>query len=100
MGQVHGQCTKVQVFSILPSPSTSPCTRLKNIGKYKYFVKNSSTSTKYLENCSQVQSSISNTTFMFHNGEGQSDENTKAAVLCMYSLFKSTHTILAFCIKS
>ena len=76
MGQVHGQCTQVQVLSILPS--TSPSTHLKNIGKYKYFVRNSSTSTKYFDNFSQIKS---NTTFMVHNGEGQSDENTKAAVL-------------------
>ena len=34
-----------------------------------------------------------------NNGDGQSDEKT-AAVLCMYSLFKSRHTILAFGIKS
>ena len=55
----------------------------KSRGKYKYFVKNSSTSTKYLDNFSQIQSSTSNATFMFHNGNGQSDENTKAAVLCI-----------------
>ena len=24
---------------------------------------------------------------MFHNGEGQNDENTKGAVLCIYTLF-------------
>ena len=51
----------------------------KKIGKY--FVKNSSTNTKYLNKLSQVQSSTSNATFMFHNGEGHSEENTKAAVL-------------------
>ena len=79
---------------------SSPSTRLKNIGKNKYFVKKLSTSTKYFENVSQVQSSTPNATFMFHNGESQSDENTKAAVLCIYSLFKSRHTVLAFYIKS
>ena len=47
----------VQILSILPCPSP----HLKNIGKCKYFVKNSSTSTKYFENFSQVQSSTLNT---------------------------------------
>ena len=37
----------------------------------------------YFENFSQVQSSTSNATIMFHNGEGQSDENTNAAALCI-----------------
>ena len=61
--------------------------------------KNSCTTTKYLENLSQVQSSTSNATFVFHNGESQSDENTKAAVLCFYSLFMSMHTIMVFSSK-
>ena len=55
---------------MLPSPSTDPSTCLKHIGKYNYFVKNSST--KYFDDFSQVQSSIPNVTFMFHNGESQS----------------------------
>ena len=60
-----------------------PSIRLKSIGKYmnKYFVKNSST--KYFENVSEVQSSTANVTFMVHKGEGQSEENTKAAVFCI-----------------
>ena len=43
--------------------------------KYKY---------KELEKFSLVQPSTSNAIFMFHNCEGQSDEHTKAAVLCIY----------------
>ena len=92
MGQIHAQCT----FNFAKSKSKYLS---KNRGKYKYkyFEKNSST--KYFEKFSQVQSSTSNATFMFHNGEGQIDENTKA-LLRIYSLFKSRYTILAFCIKS
>ena len=78
MDQIHGQCTYVQVLSILPSPST----HLKNRGKYKYFVKNSST--KYLENFSRVQSSTSNNKFIFHNGEGQCDENKSSSIMHLF----------------
>ena len=49
-------------------------------------MKNSSTCTKYFETFSQLQSSTSNATFMFHNGDGKSDENTKQqyyAYACM-----------------
>ena len=43
-------------------------------------MKNSNTSTKHFENLSQVQLSTSNAIFTFHNVDGQSVENTKAAV--------------------
>ena len=56
--------------------------KLNNIDKYKYFVTNSNTSTTHFENVSQVHRTFM-FTFMSHNGEGQSDENTKAAVLCI-----------------
>ena len=73
----------------MPNRDGSMGNVLKNKYKYssknidKYFVKNSNTSIKYFfsqVNFSQVQSSTSNVTFMFHSGDGQGDENTKAPV--------------------